>query len=151
MFVVGTSHNLRDWQWRREKKLNQTFSGSYIPFYLGYYPNFQASLIAQLVKNLPSMQETPIWFLVMKIQWRRDRLPTPVFLGFPGGSADKESAYNVGYLGWSLGWEEPLEKEKATHSSILAWRTPGLYSPWSCKGMDMTEWLSLSLHPNFHF
>ena len=26
-----------------------------------------------------------------KIPWRRDRLPTPVFLGFPGGSADKES------------------------------------------------------------
>ena len=25
----------------------------------------------------------------------------------------------------SLGWEDPLEKEMATHSSILAWRTPG--------------------------
>ena len=25
---------------------------------------------------------------------------------------------------WSLGWEDPLEKEKATHSSILAWRIP---------------------------
>ena len=25
---------------------------------------------------------------------------------------------------WSLGWEDPLEKEKATHSSILAWRVP---------------------------
>ena len=34
----------------------------------------------------------------MKIQWR-DRLPTPVFLGFPGVSADKESAYSVGDLG----------------------------------------------------
>ena len=30
--------------------------------------------------------------------WRRDRLPTPVFLGFPGGSAGKESAYNAGGL-----------------------------------------------------
>ena len=29
----------------------------------------------------------------------------------------------------SLGWEDPLEKGKATHSSILAWRIPGLYSP----------------------
>ena len=28
-----------------------------------------------------------------------DRLPTPVFLGFPSGSAGKESAYNVGDLG----------------------------------------------------
>ena len=26
---------------------------------------------------------------------------------------------------WSLGWEDPLEKEMATHSSILAWRIPG--------------------------
>ena len=30
---------------------------------------------------------------------RRDRLPTPVFLGFPGGSAGKESAHNTGDLG----------------------------------------------------
>ena len=33
---------------------------------------------------------------VGKICWRRDRLPTPVFLGFPGGSAGQESACNVG-------------------------------------------------------
>ena len=36
---------------------------------------------------------------VRKIPWRRDRLPTPVFLGFPYGSAGKESACNVGDLG----------------------------------------------------
>ena len=41
---------------------------------------FQAPLIAQLVKNLPAMQETPVRF---------------------------------------LGWEDPLEKGTATHSSIL--------------------------------
>ena len=34
-----------------------------------------------------------------KIRWRRDRLATPVFLGFLGGSAGKESAFNVGDLG----------------------------------------------------
>ena len=39
----------------------------------------------------------------------------------------------------SLGWEDPLEKGMATHSSILAWRMLGTerslagYSPWSCK------------------
>ena len=44
-----------------------------------------ASILAQLVKNPPVMQET---------------------------------------LARSLGWEEPLEKGKATHSSILAWRIP---------------------------
>ena len=36
---------------------------------------------------------------VRKIRWRRDRLPTPVFLGFPCGSAGKESTCNVGDLG----------------------------------------------------
>ena len=40
------------------------------------------------------MQETPVQFWV----WRRDRLPTPVFLGFPGGSVGKESACNAGDL-----------------------------------------------------
>ena len=45
------------------------------------------------------MQETPVQSLVGKIPWRRDRLPTPVFLGFPVGSAGKESACNAGDLG----------------------------------------------------
>ena len=44
-----------------------------------------ASLVAQLVKNLPVMQESWVWFLC---------------------------------------WEDPLEKGKATHSSILAWKIP---------------------------
>ena len=42
----------------------------------------------------------------------------------------------------SLGWEDPLEKGKAIHSSILAWRFHGLYSPWGPKELDMTERLS---------
>ena len=49
------------------------------------YLNLGASLVAQLLKNLPTMQETRVWF---------------------------------------LGWEDPLEKEMATHSSILAWIIP---------------------------
>ena len=53
------------------------------------------SLVAQLVKNPPAMQET--WVL-------------------------------------SLGWEDPLEKGKATHSNILAWRVP-----WGRKESDRTE------------
>ena len=44
--------------------------------------------------------------------------------GFPGVSADKEYACKVGDLVQSLGWEDPLEKEMATHSNILAWRIP---------------------------
>ena len=43
----------------------------------------------------------------------------------------------------SLGWEDPLEKQKAIHSSILAWRIP--WTIWGCKESDGTERLSLSL------
>ena len=43
---------------------------------------------------------------------------------FPGGSAGKESACNAGELGLIPGLEDSLEKGKATHSSILAWRIP---------------------------
>ena len=38
----------------------------------------------------------------------------------------------------SLGWEDPLEKGTATHSSVLAWRIP-----WGRKELDVTERLSL--------
>ena len=51
---------------------------------------FISSLVAQLVKNTPVMQETPVR---------------------------------------SLGWEDSLEKEMATHSSILAWRIPWTEKP----------------------
>ena len=51
---------------------------------------------------------------------------------------------------WSLGWEDPLEKGMATHSSIRlensmdrgAWQAA---SPWGLKDSDTTEWLMLSL------
>ena len=64
--------------------------------------------MAQLVKNLPGMQET----------WVQ-----------------------------SLSWEDPLEEGMATHSSILAWKTPWMwslagYSPWGHKESDMTEQLT---------
>ena len=46
----------------------------------------------------------------------------------------------------SLVQEDPLEKEMATHSSILAWKFPRAeqpdlagYSPWGCKELDMPE------------
>ena len=67
-----------------------------------------ASLMTQLVKNLPAMQETWVWF---------------------------------------LGQEDPLEKEIATHSSILAWRIPWTEEPGRLQTMesqelDMTYWLN---------
>ena len=45
------------------------------------------------------MQEIPIRFLDQEDLLEKGCLPTPVFLGFPGGSAGKESACNVGDLG----------------------------------------------------
>ena len=48
-----------------------------------------------------------------------------------------------------LGWEDPLEKGKATHSSILAWRILWIVQPWGLKELDTTEELSLSLS-TFH-
>ena len=49
-----------------------------------------------------------------------------------------------------LGWEDPLEKGIATHSSILAWsfpwtEAPAGYNPWSHKESDTTKRLTLSL------
>ena len=58
-----------------------------------------ASLVAQLVKNPLAMQETPVQFRSWEDPRRRGRLPTPVFLGFPGGSDGEESACNAGDLG----------------------------------------------------
>ena len=55
--------------------------------------------MAQLVKNLPAVQETPVQFLGQEDPWRRDRLPTPVFLGFPCGLAGKESDCMAGDMG----------------------------------------------------
>ena len=46
------------------------------------------------------------------------------YFSFPGGSDGKVSACNAGDPGSSLGWEDPLEKKMATHSSILAWKIP---------------------------
>ena len=53
------------------------------------------------------------------------------------------NAENIKAQVQSLGWEDPLEKQTATHSSILAWRIPwteetGSYRPRGCQESDMT-------------
>ena len=52
-----------------------------------------------------------------------------IYMGFPSGSEVKASACNAGDPGSILGSEDPLEKEMATHSSILAWRIPWMEEP----------------------
>ena len=68
-----------------------------------------ASMVAQMVKNPPCNECRRPWFnsWVGKFPWRRDRLPTSVSLGFPGGSDGKESAFNEGDLGSIPGLERP--------------------------------------------
>ena len=60
------------------------------------------------------------------------------------------SVCKVGDLVQSLGWEDPLEKEMATHSSILACpdgqRSLAGYSPWGRRELDTTA----QLHFHFH-
>ena len=70
------------------------------------------------------MQETQFSSWVGKICWRRDRLSISVFLGFPCGSVVKNLPAVWETWVWSLGWEDLLEKGKATHSSILSWKIP---------------------------
>ena len=95
-------------------------------------------LIAQLVKNPPAMQETPVQSLVRKICRRRNRLPTPVLLGFPCGSAGKESVCNVGDLGSIPGLERspkerigfPLEYSWASLMAQTVKNLPAMWETW---------------------
>ena len=61
----------------------------------------QDSLVAQPVKNPPAIQEIPVRFLGREDPLKK--LPTPVFLGFAGGSDGRESASNAGDLDSILG------------------------------------------------
>ena len=64
-------------------------------------------------------------------------------LGFPCGSAGKESTDNAGDLGLIPGLGRSPGEGKTTHSSILAWRIPWTVQSWGCKESDTTEPLSL--------
>jgi len=90
-------------------------------------------------------------------------LQCPIFLPFltihgvfPGGSEGKASAWNSGDPGWSLCWEDPLEKEMTTPSSTLAWKIPLTKKPGRLQFMGLQRvrhnWatsLSLSLFMGF--
>ena len=81
---------------------------------------------------------------VGKISWRRDKLPTPVFLGFPCGSAGKESACNARDLSSIPGLERsPCRTERQPTPVFWPGEFHGLYSPWGRKESETTEQLSL--------
>ena len=77
-------------------------------------------------------------------------------MGFPSGSAVKNLPAMQETGVWSLGKEDPLEEEMATHSSILAWEIPwteepsGLYSPWGRKESAASEQLTCPHHTNIY-
>ena len=106
---------------------------------------YGVSWVARLVKNLPAVQETPVWLLVRMFPWRRDRLPTPVFLGFPGGSDGKESTCSVGDMGLIPGFGNPLKEGVTTHFSFLAWWIPMDRGAWWVTVHRVTKsWTRLS-------
>ena len=84
---------------------------------------------------------------VRKIPWRRDRLPTPVFSGFPGGSNSKESTHNAWDLGLIPGLRRSPGGGNGNPLTFLgkipmdrgAWQTT---LHWAHKESNMTEWLS---------
>ena len=61
-------------------------------------------------------------------------------MGFPGGSVVKNLPASAGIQEMqvrSLGWEDTLKKEMATHPSILAWRVPGIKEPGGLPSMGL--------------
>ena len=59
--------------------------------------------------------------------------------GFPSGTSGKESAYNAKTWVLSLGWEDPLKKEMATHSSILAQKIPWTEEPGRLQSIGLQK------------
>ena len=78
-----------------------------------------ASLTAQLVKNLPAMQETLVPFLGWEDPLEKEQAThSSIFLGFPGGSACKESACIMGDQGSVPGLGRSPGEGNVTHSNI---------------------------------
>ena len=68
------------------------------------------------------------------------------YLGFTGGASGKEPAHQCRRYEtwvWSFGWEDPLEKGMATHSSVLDWRIPWTEEPGKLKSTGSQRWTRL--------
>ena len=64
--------------------------------------------------------------------------------GFPGGAAVKNPPAKQETRVQPLGWKDPLDKEMATHSSILAWRMQWTEAPTRLQTMGCKSWTGLS-------
>ena len=87
-----------------------------------------------------------IWAYIYKrkVHWRRDRLPTPVFLDFPCGSAGKEAACNAGDLGLLPGLGRSSEEEKSYPFQYSGLENSMDYIVHGVTESGTTEQLSLS-------
>ena len=65
-------------------------------------------------------------------------LPT-TFLNFQGGSVVKNPPAKQEMRVGSLGWEDPLEKKRATHSSFLTWKIPWTEEPGGLQSIESQE------------
>ena len=91
----------------------------------------QASLIAQLVKNPPAIQETPVWSWVGKIPWRRERLRTAVF--WPG-------EFHGPYSPWGCK-ESDTTEQLLLHTLItLIFKMKPQYTIKQRKGLKSVSW-----------
>ena len=93
-----------------------------------------ASLVAQLVKNPPAMQETPVQFL-----GRKDPLEKGYPIQYSWASLVSQMVKNLPVVRetWlqSLGWEDPMQEGMATHSSILPGESPWTEEPGGLQAM----------------
>ena len=71
--------------------------------------------------------------------------------GFPAAQTVKNLPTMQKTQVWSLGWEDPLEKGMATHSSILAWRIPWTEKPGRLQSMGLQRVGLSDWHLYFHF
>ena len=95
------------------------------------YAQFGASLMTQLVKNLPAIQEMQVQFLGWEDPLEKGQVPTPVFLGFTCGSAGNESVHNAGDLDSVPGLGRSPGEGKG-----YPLQYSGLDSPWGHKESD---------------
>ena len=77
----------------------------------------------------------------LKDRKMNDLLSAKKLLGFPGGSVVKKLPTIQETQIWSLGWEDPLEKEMATHSSVLAWEIPWTKEPGRLRSLGFRQGL----------
>ena len=139
----------------KEAKIKRIITPSFVKMWNNQNSHMllRVSLVAQLVKNLPTMQKTLIQFLGQEYLLEKGQATRSSTLGTPGGSEGKESACNVGDLSMIPGLGRYPGKRKWQPTPVFLpgkfheWRRSlAGYSPLGHKELDTTE----QLHFHFH-